>query len=257
MSYDISLFDQEFLQRALAEGLGNWMGAPPISTTALDALRSMLSAEGFAREQGSSGEHWAIDSDAVLAEVTVFPGQVAFSIPFSSKAEKSLRLCEHIARATSSQHGLGYYDPQSASPEDEEALQRSALEDLAGADPARQRVALEILASCPLAKTVEAVVQNLADGSDLVRPASAECLVAIFSEKPELASAVAISSLGRALSDPLVPTRTFAANALAVLGGRSAPAEKALERALNDESYGPRGYAKLALDVIARSRALD
>ncbi len=65
------------------------------------------------REQGvEPADEYAADTPAVLAQLSVFRGQLAFSVPSSPRAEASIELCARLARAVADEHNLGYYDPQ-------------------------------------------------------------------------------------------------------------------------------------------------
>lgn len=255
MSYDICLYDREFLITALATGLGDWTRAPAIDPAALEAARSTLMAEGFIRHDTPFGEEWNIDTESVLAQVSVFPGEVAFAIPYSERADRSIALCRRVAQALVDRFNLGYHDPQSDSPEERDALWAPAFADLESPDPDQRRNGLDALGSVGgTAEIAMAVAAKLEDEVDSVRRAAACCLSAILSQDPSVASQVVVVSLGKALSDPFVEVRSLAAEALSAVGAGAAPAEEALRRALQDESYGPRGYAQLALDAIAVAR---
>lgn len=125
MSYDISLFDRAFLKRAIETSLGDWTGADAIADEVKDLLISRAVAQGFGpvptneelaafvREQGAEpGREFEIDTPSFLAQLAVYPGQIAFTIPYSARAAASIELCARIARELAAKHGLGYHDPQ-------------------------------------------------------------------------------------------------------------------------------------------------
>jgi hypothetical protein len=68
MSYDIALYEEAFFKRALAENLGDWTNADPISDEKKDRIRQLLSAKGYqyagghaeAEEYLHANEIWAI-----------------------------------------------------------------------------------------------------------------------------------------------------------------------------------------------------
>jgi hypothetical protein len=125
MSYDISLFDRGFLKRALATELGDWNGATPIADEVKETLISLAVAERFApapsnedfstflRAQGvEPAREFEIDTPALLARLAIHSGQVAFTIPYSPRAQASIAFCARIAHQMASEWALGYYDPQ-------------------------------------------------------------------------------------------------------------------------------------------------
>jgi hypothetical protein len=125
MSYDISLYDRAFLKRALDSNLGDWTRADPIPQDAKRAIIEAARSAGFVlvpldaafaafvREQGSEpGQEFLLDNSSLLAQLTIHLGQVAFTIPYSPRAEASIAACRDLARRLASETGLAFYDPQ-------------------------------------------------------------------------------------------------------------------------------------------------
>jgi hypothetical protein len=125
MSYDVSLFRRDFLKRALESNLGDWTGADPIPEPVIDSLISVAERESFvrapvddafmafSRQEGfEPGVEFMIDSPTLLAQLTVFPGQVCFSIPYGPRADASIDFCVHLAKRMAVEHNLGFHDPQ-------------------------------------------------------------------------------------------------------------------------------------------------
>jgi hypothetical protein len=118
MSYDISLYDREFLKNALETGLGDWTNAPAIPREAAESLIALALSVGFIeddiRQHGSTPDReFTIDTATCLAQLNVFSGELAFSIPYSDRADESIGLCARLAKTVARVHKLGYNDPQS------------------------------------------------------------------------------------------------------------------------------------------------
>lgn len=126
MSYDITLYRRDFLKRAIEANLGDWSGADPIPDDAMRALIAAVEAAGFirspvdpgftdfAKQEGfDPGMEFNLDTPTLLAQLTVFPGEVAFSIPYSDpRTHASVDFCNQIARRLAAEHELGFNDPQ-------------------------------------------------------------------------------------------------------------------------------------------------
>ena len=66
----------------------------------------------FIRQQGHEpGREFQLNTPLHLAQLTIFKGQIAFSIPYSQRAAASIEICARIARSVASECELGYYDP--------------------------------------------------------------------------------------------------------------------------------------------------
>ncbi len=125
MSYDINLYDRNFLERALTRQLGDWRGAPALDDgvardIALEATRLGFQRvaqdprfAAFAAAQGHAvADEYTLDSTDVLAQLMVFRNSVTFSIPSSNRALQSISWCHQTARAMAAKHGLGLYESQ-------------------------------------------------------------------------------------------------------------------------------------------------
>src|SRR5262249_1463550 len=125
MSYDISLWDRGFLQRAIEQNLGDWRNGDPIPRNAVDSLIERAVAAGFVhapeipsfikfmRGRGLiAADRYVADDGSLLAELHLHDGQLAFTVPYGPLAEVSIHTCVTIARAVALEHGLGYQDPQ-------------------------------------------------------------------------------------------------------------------------------------------------
>ncbi|MGC4093257.1 MAG: hypothetical protein QM756_36280 [Polyangiaceae bacterium] len=125
MSYDISLYARGFLKRAIEDKLGDWTDADPIPPAAVEDLVTLARASGFesvvagpnfvefCREQGvAPPDEFALDTPAFLAHLSLHSGQLAFSIPYSPRAEASIALCADLARTAANRHDLAFHDPQ-------------------------------------------------------------------------------------------------------------------------------------------------
>ena len=125
MSYDIGLYDREFLKRAVEANLGDWTGADGISEEAVQLLITAAVAKGFKavsldeqfvaflREQGAvPHREFELDTPSLLAQLTIHTGEIGFSIPFGPRAAESIDICSRIARNVASESGLGIYDAQ-------------------------------------------------------------------------------------------------------------------------------------------------
>jgi hypothetical protein len=110
MSYDISLYVQAFLDRALASGLGDWRDADPIPESAVEALIQAAVAEGFT--SSGAGKSFLLDTPEYLAQLSIHRGELAFAIPYSNRADASVQVCARIAKSVAATHGLAFWDPQ-------------------------------------------------------------------------------------------------------------------------------------------------
>lgn len=126
MSYDISLYDADFLERAIREGLGDWTSSPMVGEAAAATFRQALQEAGFhttphdpsfvdfLRSLGKTpSEEWLREDDEIVAQASLFPGSFVLAIPFTPCAMPSIELCRSIARAVAADTGLAVHDPQS------------------------------------------------------------------------------------------------------------------------------------------------
>ncbi len=125
MSYDVTLYHRDFLKRAIESNLGDWTGADPVPEEAKRALLAVAEGAGFvrcpadeafndfARQEGfTPGAELILDTPALLAQLMIFDGEMAFSIPYGPRSTASVDLCIQIARRVAQEQRLGFYDPQ-------------------------------------------------------------------------------------------------------------------------------------------------
>jgi hypothetical protein len=125
MSYDVSLYHRDFLKRAIESNLGDWTGPDPIPDSVITSIVSTAEQQGFAREPADEdfvafcrqdgfepGIEFTADTPTLLAQLSIFPGQVAFSIPYGDRATASVDFCVRFARYLAMTHDLGFHDPQ-------------------------------------------------------------------------------------------------------------------------------------------------
>ena len=109
MSYDIYLYEKEFLDRALAEDLGDWTGADPIPAEKLQLIRDRLTSKGYVTEDGREFGHpnskWGL-------QVALFSGEVSFSIPYWDDVATAVEAARADAMELATIANLGFYDPQ-------------------------------------------------------------------------------------------------------------------------------------------------
>lgn len=125
MSYDIGLYRRDFLKRAIETQLDDWLGADPIPEEAIQAAVEAAKADGFVeatlrQPAGAAGTMGPLRCRAelmkktptLLAQMHVFAGQIAFTIPYGPLARESVAFCTRLAKQIAETHGLGYRDPQ-------------------------------------------------------------------------------------------------------------------------------------------------
>ena len=61
---------------------------------------------------GTPGTEFTADTPTLLAQLSVFPGEIAFSIPYGDRAAASVDFCVRYAKYLAEAHDLGFYDPQ-------------------------------------------------------------------------------------------------------------------------------------------------
>jgi len=247
MSYDIFLYAKAFLERALATNLGDWTGADPISQPAIDGAIAAARGEGFGPAQAGGGSiELILDSDTALAELSIYPGEIAFTIPHGERAEKAIDLCRGLAKRIAEQHDLGFWDPQAGDDEEEDDT-AVWIEALRSGDPAMRADAAVQLRG----RDAGLVVGPLAaaarhDGVEEVRRLALESLGEIGE-----AAARAFDDVMACLSDASPIIQYWATFALGRMGPVAARALPALERLSASPEHGPR-YG--SLDAIRRIR---
>lgn len=114
MSYSINLYEPQFLRRAIAENLGDWSCATPLSEAAIEVVRDKLKAELFAIESpGPIAQEWIHPKADWGLQVSLFRTEIAFVIPYWDDWENAVMVAESIAEDIVASTGLGYYDRQS------------------------------------------------------------------------------------------------------------------------------------------------
>lgn len=115
MSYEISLYHREFLDRAIRDQLGDWTGADSIPETSRELATNFLLERGYTQQRYP----WQTDCQTyqhpVLKEqleVTVFDGCISFAIQFSANALDTVRIATETAIELGRLVGLAVYDPQ-------------------------------------------------------------------------------------------------------------------------------------------------
>jgi hypothetical protein len=125
VSYDILLYERDFLCHALQQSLGDWTTAPALPEKARERLTSLVISSGFierpadpgfvafARSQGHKvGREFALTSAERSAEFTLFESSGSFSVPAGPTAVESVAFCAELARRAAREAQLGVYDPQ-------------------------------------------------------------------------------------------------------------------------------------------------
>ena len=110
MSYDIGLYDKQFLKRALDESLGDWTCADPFPNDKLRVVRERLKAMGYRTLNGIEFEH----SNATWGlQVSIFAGEISFCVPYWDDAKAAVGVARADALELAKDADLGFYDPQS------------------------------------------------------------------------------------------------------------------------------------------------
>jgi hypothetical protein len=126
MSYNIVLYNRDFLRRSIAEQSGDWTNADAISRELVEAITNACVAEGFQaelhppgfveflRNQGvTPSQDFALLTSTMSARMSIFPGSISFVVEASPVALASIEYCSDIARKLATEFNLGYYDGQS------------------------------------------------------------------------------------------------------------------------------------------------
>jgi hypothetical protein len=109
MSYDIYLYDRQFLKRALDEDLDDWSDAAPISKARLDLIRARLQAKGYIDQDN---DEYAHPNEKWGTQVCIYSGEIAFDIPYWNDADAAIEAASADALELAQLAELGYYDPQ-------------------------------------------------------------------------------------------------------------------------------------------------
>jgi len=126
MSYDIELYNRDFLGRSVAEQSGDWTNADPIAIAVVKAVTDACIAAGFKaelhppgfveflRQQGiEPSQDFKLLTSTISAQMSIFAGSISFAVEESPVALASIEYCSNLARKLASDFSLGYYDGQS------------------------------------------------------------------------------------------------------------------------------------------------
>lgn len=113
MNYDIYLYESQFLTRAIEEDLGDWSNADAIPDDTLKAINGGLIAKGYRLEHESATcKEYIHPNPKWGLQVSVFNGEIAFSIPYWDDAEAAIAAAAADAKEIAQSTGLACYDPQ-------------------------------------------------------------------------------------------------------------------------------------------------
>jgi hypothetical protein len=113
MSYDIYLYNKRFLDRAIERDSGDWTNADPLGEQALKTIRDRLAAKGYMLEsEGADCQEYIHPNAKWAIQVSIFKGEVSFSIPYWDDAENAIIAACADAKEFATAAGLGLYDPQ-------------------------------------------------------------------------------------------------------------------------------------------------
>jgi len=115
MSYEISLYRREFLDRAIREQLGDWTGADPIPEESRHEATAFLLNRGYTEQNYP----WQTDCQTYQhpelkehLEVTVFDGCISVAIQYSGDAVDTVNMAIETAKELGRLIELAVYDPQ-------------------------------------------------------------------------------------------------------------------------------------------------
>ncbi len=253
MSYDISLYTKNFLEYALRNELGDWTQAEPIPQVAVDAVIEAARAEGFVPEGAEPARSFTLDSEAAQAELHIHAGEIAFAIPYGTRAQASIELCTRVAKAVARQHGLGFWDPQRSHDleGEEEDDTPMLLELLRSGDQKGRETAAEMLGG----RDAERVATALAtaarnDALEGVRRRALESLGNLGED-----AAATFEDVMACLGDSNPIIQYWATYAVARLGPVAERALPALEKLSQSSEHGPRYGSLEAIRRIRERRA--
>ena len=113
MSYDIGLYEKQFLKEAIERDLGDWTNATVIPTTIREAVVERLKSLGYKLEFTSDTcQEWIHPKEEWGLQVSVFNSEIAFSIPYWDDWENAVMEADGLARKIAEEFGLGMHDPQ-------------------------------------------------------------------------------------------------------------------------------------------------
>ena len=125
MSYDVSLYEPNFLRSAVASSLGDWRAAPALSAEAKDAIIQAAQSEGFVatpqppgfvefmRSQGiTPSSDFRLTTPQIDLVLQLFENSVVLAVQPSAEASVSISFARDFGQRLAKELGLGYYDPQ-------------------------------------------------------------------------------------------------------------------------------------------------
>lgn len=115
MSYDISFYRPEFLQRAIAANLGDWTDADPISPDAADTIIVWLLAHGYVERSypWSTGRCFSHPRPEWRIEANLFSGSLSFSVSYGPESTDAIQAVMADGRNLAKLVGLAFVDPHS------------------------------------------------------------------------------------------------------------------------------------------------
>jgi hypothetical protein len=117
MSYEISLYRRDFLDRAIREQLGDWTNAGSLSEVSRELAKAFLQQRGYTEQNypwQSNCQTYQHPEFKEQVEVTIFNGCISFAIQYSERANEAVTLSIESAKELGSLIDLAVYDPQDA-----------------------------------------------------------------------------------------------------------------------------------------------
>ena len=126
MSYDIALYNRDFLKRSIDEQSGDWTNEDPISSEVVESVTAACVAAGFRAELHPRGfieflhskgvtpsRDFTLLTSTISVRMSIFSGSISFVVEASPVATSSIEYCSNFARKLTADFNLGYYDGQS------------------------------------------------------------------------------------------------------------------------------------------------
>ena len=120
MSYDIDLYDRQFLRRAIEQQLGDWTGADPLPSRTTDAAVAWLLARGYVTESEHTrlGHSFVHSNASWGVQAGVFRNCIAFTVPYWDDAAAAITAVKTDAIELAEFTHLAVHDPQTGRGED-------------------------------------------------------------------------------------------------------------------------------------------
>jgi hypothetical protein len=125
MSYDISLYEPNFLRSAVASNLGDWRAAPALNTETKNAIVHAAQSEGFVatphlpgfvefmQSQGATpSSDFRLTTPQLNLALQLFESSVVLAVHPSAVASASASFARSFGKRLAKELGLGFYDPQ-------------------------------------------------------------------------------------------------------------------------------------------------